>query len=522
MKKLLYRLLLAALACLMFTNHTYAAKIVIDPGHGGSDPGAIGVNGLQEKQVNLQISKLLADELKKRGYDIVMTRTNDVYLSLQQRVEFTNRQNADLFISVHANSNPSSYISGTQVLYYDDNYPQASYPASPEMRKLTAKSKLLASYVLNSALEATNMTNKGLVPSAVYVVRMGKIPSILMETAFLSNAQDATKLKDPAFQKNMAVGMANGIERFMPVAFKDLAGHWATSAILTMYENGYVTGVGKDVFDPNRALTRAEFIAMMDRVFHFSQMEALPSSDKTVQDAESDSLEETAQNDEDQPELSAEEMKEPLQPVEQQDSQSPIDTERSTADSEASLSQGSDMNTITDQDQQGDMEDGISSNGTGSDPSHEIALGATQANTESSLEHSAVSEENAPSDSTERKVFSDLKTSHWAYYAMRKAADLGILDGFKDGTIRPDQTITRAEVAVIFNRIWGHTVQADQVAPFTDVPQMKWYSEAVYNLRAASILMGRTNTEFAPFQHMTRAEATAMLYRYLYQLQQTP
>src|SRR5690606_15960727 len=127
----------------------YAAKVVVDAGHGGSDPGAIGVNGLREKDANLDISLRLQKELLDRGYEVLMTRTEDVYLSLGQRVNIARQSNADLFVSIHANSYHSPDVSGALILYYDDAYPQKSYPASEEMKALTPESKRLAQLVLD-------------------------------------------------------------------------------------------------------------------------------------------------------------------------------------------------------------------------------------------------------------------------------------------------------------------------------------------------------------------------------------
>ncbi len=99
------------------------------------------------------------------------------------------------------------------VLYYDDAYPQASYPASAEMRALTSESRELARKVLDSFVATVGGEDRGLVPSAVYVVRSGNIPSVLVETAFLSNSADAALLANDSARLTMAEGIAKGIER---------------------------------------------------------------------------------------------------------------------------------------------------------------------------------------------------------------------------------------------------------------------------------------------------------------------
>ncbi|MFD2670491.1 N-acetylmuramoyl-L-alanine amidase [Marinicrinis sediminis] len=450
----------------------YAATVVIDPGHGGRDPGAIGINGLYEKEVNLSISKMVAEELQRRGYDIIMTRDHDKYLSLQDRVSFTNKQKADIFVSIHANAFHSSSLKGTMVLYYDDNYPQASYPASWEMRQLTPKSKMLAQSVLSEAVSQTNMVNKGLIPSAVYVVRMGKIPSILVETGFLSNMQDATRLADPSFRKKMALAIVDGIESYMPLSFRDLRGHWATDSILRLKDEGYVNGVAENIFQPNRAMTRAEFMAFMDRVFHFAS-----KSTVTVASAETKKSAETEGSSVDSA-PSAEEV--------QTDKQDGTETKQHT-DSPANETDNS--------------EDGTGQSEGETDEAPPVP--------------------DTPVEEPESMSYRDLTESHWAYKILEKAVDSKYINGYPDGTIRPNDPISRAEVSVIFNRIWedGKSNLSSSLHSYVDVPQHKWYAQAIYLMQAAAILNGKTINEFKPLDHMTRAEATVMLDRYLLQYQ---
>lgn len=245
----------------------YAAKVVIDPGHGGSDPGAVGVNGLYEKTVNYDISLRLADLLAERGYDVVMTRADDSSLSLYERVERTKAAGADLFVSVHSNSHPSSSVAGSMVLYYDAAYPNPHYPASEEMKALTPESGRLARAVLNGILEQVPNINRGLVPSSAYVVRMGNIPSILVETAFLSNRSDADMLANPNVRALYAVGIANGIAQYVPPGtFRDIAGHWARESIVRLKDQGIANG-NNGSFYPDQPLTRAELVAFADRAF---------------------------------------------------------------------------------------------------------------------------------------------------------------------------------------------------------------------------------------------------------------
>jgi N-acetylmuramoyl-L-alanine amidase len=180
MKKIASKVLIASLLMVIsFPLETFAAKVVIDAGHGGKDPGTTSATGLKEKDVVLDIALKLQNDLIINGHEVAMTRTDDRFLTLDERIQFTNNQLADLFVSVHANSNPTTQVNGAQILYYDSAYPQKDYPASPEMSALTPVSKKLGQNVLDELLKSTGLTNKGLVADASKVVRSGKVPSIL-------------------------------------------------------------------------------------------------------------------------------------------------------------------------------------------------------------------------------------------------------------------------------------------------------------------------------------------------------
>lgn len=266
MRKWLWLLSMALICAIAIPYPAFAVKIVVDAGHGGTDSGAIGVNGLQEKEVNLDIAERVRTELLRRGYEVAMTRDTDQYVSLADRVAFANGQAADLFVSIHANSYSRATAQGTMVLYYDDAYPQASYPASDTMKALSPVSRSFAQQMLDSFLARSGTANDGIVPSAVYVVRMGQMPSILVETAFLSNAAEAGLLADPNMRSTMALGIADGIEAFRPPIFPDLGQHWAREAVMRLYAKGLVQGE-YNLFHPSRALTRAELVTLLERVF---------------------------------------------------------------------------------------------------------------------------------------------------------------------------------------------------------------------------------------------------------------
>ena len=270
--------LLAVIILLGAPLNASAAKIVIDAGHGGADPGALGLYGLREKDVNLDIAERLNRFLAARGHETVMTRQDDTFYSLADRVRMTNEAGADLFVSVHANWHTDAKANGSMVLYYDRDYPQDSYPASADMIRLSPASKSLAALVQRNITAKAGTADKGLLPSAAYVIRMGSIPSILVETAFLSNPNDAAKLNNSATRQQFAEGIAQGIIEYIsehleePALFPDMSGHWAHAAVMNLVEAGIVEGDGNNRFSPDRAITRAEWLTMADRLFRFSDL----------------------------------------------------------------------------------------------------------------------------------------------------------------------------------------------------------------------------------------------------------
>lgn len=360
--------------------------------------------------MNLDIALKLRDELIRRGFTVAMTRTGDRYIGLQERVDLTDAQKADLFVSIHANDYPNPAVEGSLVLYYDSAYPQADYPASDAMARLTPESKRLAQSVLDGLTASAGTVNRGIVPSAVYVIRRGHIPGILVETAFLSNPGDAARLADDASRKQMAAGIADGIGQFLHtgsggtggnVVFPDTLGHWARDAILRLKEKGIAEGVNNR-FEPDRPVTRAEFLTLLNRIF-------------------------------------------------------PFPTE-------------------------GDL--------AGAGPAGKPSLAA------------------APRD---------LPASHWAYGTFMKAIAAGYIDGYANGTVRPDASLTRGEAAALFDRMLvpNSSRMKSFSADFQDVPAALWSARPIYYLKQRGLLDGAAPNRFLPEKSMTRAEIAAMLDRYV-------
>ncbi|GAV22741.1 hypothetical protein cpu_12510 [Carboxydothermus pertinax] len=181
-------------------------RIVLDPGHGGSDPGTVGkVYGIKEKDVNLDIALKLKSYLEAVGAAVYMTRTSDTYLSLQQRVDYANNLSADLFLSIHQNSvgSPAYYsTNGTQVYYYPD-------PSNQLLEKA------LADKLMSSLNEVLGSKNKGIyTDKGYYVIKYTEMPSTLVEVGFLSNAEEEQKLSTPKYRTEVAAALAQGITKW--------------------------------------------------------------------------------------------------------------------------------------------------------------------------------------------------------------------------------------------------------------------------------------------------------------------
>ena len=173
--------------------------IVIDPGHGGTDPGAIGVTGLEEKVVNLEIAVQLQRRLEKAGYNTLLTRRNDFFIPLIERSQLANFKGADLFISLHANSNPKSTVRGTATY--------AHWYASE-------KNWALAWYVQDEIIKRISLIDNGLKAANFSVLRETKMPALLVETAFLSNKIEERLLNSVPFQAKIAAGITAGVKKY--------------------------------------------------------------------------------------------------------------------------------------------------------------------------------------------------------------------------------------------------------------------------------------------------------------------
>lgn len=207
--------------------------VMIDPGHGGKDPGAQGRFGLVEKDVNLRFAKLLGRELSRRGFNVLYTRTTDVFIPLETRTTMANSKGADLFISVHCNAHGNSGISGLET--YSLNLASSQEAVRVAAREnastkktisdlqailtdlmlsaKTTESKDLAQYVQKRALASLHGRTRDRGPhEAPFFVLIGaNMPAVLVETGYITNPAEAKRLGSDSYLRALARGMADGI-----------------------------------------------------------------------------------------------------------------------------------------------------------------------------------------------------------------------------------------------------------------------------------------------------------------------
>jgi len=178
--------------------------IYIDPGHGGSDPGAIGVGGLRESDVVLGIALKLNSLLTKDAFRTMMSRDSDVFVDLVTRSQEANNAGADVFISIHTNAFGTPTPKGTEIWYYPNGY-----------KEDTRDNKTFAQIIHDNLMKEINTVDRGLKEGPnLSVLNKTKMPAILIETAFITNPDDAALLQDDAFQWKVAQGIYNGIVEY--------------------------------------------------------------------------------------------------------------------------------------------------------------------------------------------------------------------------------------------------------------------------------------------------------------------
>lgn len=175
--------------------------IVLDAGHGAHDPGT-SKNKVTEKSITLKVAALVESKLKNAGANVIMTRSNDSFLTLEQRTEFAKKNYAETFVSIHVNSASSTSAKGTET--YFDSTTNAN----------SAESKSLATFIQKNLVKNADMNDRGVKDERFYVIRNNNIASVLVELAFLTNADDYNKLTSDSHLEIFAESIYQGLVQY--------------------------------------------------------------------------------------------------------------------------------------------------------------------------------------------------------------------------------------------------------------------------------------------------------------------
>lgn len=213
--------------------------VVVDPGHGGRDPGALGIGGLREKDVNLGIARSLATQLRARGFDVVLTREDDRALSLEERSAIAESAGGDVFVSIHANASRRAGARGIEVYTLDANHERHSLDVAarengvPAARldalqralarirvgEVAGHSERLAGLVHEQVIRGArsrdaSLPDLGVKKGPFYVLFMSSMSAVLVETGFVTNRRDARLLRSERYQMLLAEEIAVGVDRY--------------------------------------------------------------------------------------------------------------------------------------------------------------------------------------------------------------------------------------------------------------------------------------------------------------------
>ncbi|MGM0941500.1 MAG: N-acetylmuramoyl-L-alanine amidase [Bacillota bacterium] len=172
--------------------------IMLDPGHGGKDSGAMGLKNVYEKNITFTTAQKIADKLREAGATVLTTRSKDTYISLDRRVELSHSNKTNAFISIHYNAFPDSSVSGLNTFYYSKKN---------DLR--------LAENVHTSLTASIDMKDRGILQKNYRVLRTNHAPSILLELGFITNPNDLAKIQSESFETNVAEAVTDGLKNYV-------------------------------------------------------------------------------------------------------------------------------------------------------------------------------------------------------------------------------------------------------------------------------------------------------------------
>jgi len=228
-------------------------KVCLDAGHGQHDPGAIGPNGLKEKDVVLAVALKLGEKLKGSNIEIIYTRTDDnpgfpkdIQQNLAKRVAIANTSKADCFVSIHCNSATNKEANGTEIYVV----------------KLGYNAEKLARAIQSEIIRVTELKDRGIKTANFYVIKYTQMPAVLAEIAFISNPYEEKLLASSDFQDKVAEAIARGICNYFEAKYVPEKEHRAEKHYKSLIEKG--VEIHEKRFDDY--ITRGEVFALLDRI----------------------------------------------------------------------------------------------------------------------------------------------------------------------------------------------------------------------------------------------------------------
>ena len=225
-------------------------KIFIDPGHGGNDPGAIGIKGTYESNIVLGIALELGEILKNMGFQTEFSRTGDETVALAKRAEMANNTDADLFISIHCNGFVNSAASGVETYSFPGN----------------VKGEKLAKILSEKISEKFKLKNRGAKSENFAVLRLSTMPAVLIETAFITNPAEEELMISPGFSRKMANTIAEAVGIYFGIDYTpETTPHWAETHLDNLVRKGYINSPEQwSKFDEKASI--AMVLALIDKI----------------------------------------------------------------------------------------------------------------------------------------------------------------------------------------------------------------------------------------------------------------
>jgi len=215
-------------------------KIVLDPGHGGKDPGAVGSGGIAEKDIVLSIAKRLAAKLRKEmGVQVVLTRSDDRFVALEDRTAMANAEDADLFVSLHMNASPNSEARGIETYYLDNTTDEAAIRLAARENSTSRKNVSDLQFILSDMMQNMKLEDSislahrlqgslvggmskvigevkdlGVKTALFYVLVGARMPSVLVEMFFITNRSEGRAMSQGSYQDAMVEALFDGIQKY--------------------------------------------------------------------------------------------------------------------------------------------------------------------------------------------------------------------------------------------------------------------------------------------------------------------